>query len=251
MKSLKSWIMAIVLVVLAAYILLAGRLIAPARAQSYARQADIHIEDSLKHPYVKAAEIKQLLLLNNLLQDSILLDSVNLQSIEEVVESHPLVKNAEAYTHPSGHLCVDVQQRLPVLRIMGHQQATFFLDDQAQVMHMKTHQIGAVVDVPVVTGHVSRQDTALLNKLFHFSQCLHEDSFWDAMITQIDVHANASVSLYLRLCDFEVAFGPIECIDEKLAALRSFYEDALPKLGWDRYEKVSLEFNNQIVCTKK
>jgi cell division protein FtsQ len=67
----------------------------------------------------------------------------------------------------------------------------------------------------------------------------------------MEVHADASMSLYLRLCDFEVAFGQIENIEDKMAALRSFYEDALPKLGWDRYEKIRLEFNNQIVCTKK
>lgn len=251
MKKIKSWILGAIAIVLAAYILLAGRLIAPARAQSYAHQADIHIEDSLTHPYVKAAEIRQLLLVNNLLQDSLLLDSVRLQAIEEVVESHPLVKKAEAYTRPSGYLCVDVRQRLPVLRVMGNGKPAFFLDDQGEVMHMKTHQIGAVVDVPVVTGHVQAQDTTLLRQMYAFAQYLKEDDFWNAMITQIDVHPDASLSLYLRLCDFEVAFGKFERLDEKMAALRSFYEDALPKLGWDRYEKISLEFNNQIVCTKK
>ena len=250
MRKIKSWIFWMIAVVLALYIVLAGRFIAPARTQALVRQVEIHIEDSLAHPYVKAAEIRQMLLVNDLLQDSLALDSVRLQAMEDLVASHPLVKKAEVYTRPSGHLRVDVWQRLPILRIIGNQ-GQFFLDDQAKVMEMKTHQIGAVVDVPVVTGHVQAQDSALLHKLYDVAKFLEQDDFWNAMITQMEVHADASMSLYLRLCDFEVAFGQIENIEDKMAALRSFYEDALPKLGWDRYEKISLEFNNQIVCTKK
>lgn len=247
---MKSWIVWIVALLLAAYILLAGRLIAPARADSYAQEPEIHIKDSLQHPFVKSAEIRQLLLINHLLKDSVKLDSLQLDMIESVVVSHPLVKKAEAYTVPSGYLRIDVEQRLPMMRVIG-QQGQFFIDDEGKTMEMATHTIGAVVDVPVVTGSIEQSDTLLIAKLYEFAHLLSEDAFWDAMIEQIDIHADKTLSLYLRLCDFEVYFGRMEKVEEKLAALRTFYQEALPKVGWDIYSRVSLEFDNQIVCTKK
>lgn len=250
MKSIKTWILALVTIVLAAYILFAGRLIAPARSQSYALQADIHVKDSVAHPYVKAAEIRQLLLVHQLLDDSLLLDSLHLAAMEAVVESHPLVKKAEVYTRPSGYLRIDVEQRLPVMRVIADE-SQFFIDAEGKCMNMQLDKIGSAVDVPVVTGQVQMQDSVLIARLYEMALYLQGDKFWDAMITQMQVHSDGKMSMYLRLCDFEVAFGKIENLPHKFAALRSFYQEALPKVGWDVYKKVSLEFDNQIVCTKK
>ncbi|HJC97601.1 MAG TPA: cell division protein FtsQ, partial [Candidatus Phocaeicola merdavium] len=29
------------------------------------------------------------------------------------------------------------------------------------------------------------------------------------------------------------------------------YEKVLSQVGWNKYERISVEFNNQIICTKK
>ncbi len=247
---MKKWIVWIVAVLLALYIVVAGFLIAPARAGCYACEPDIHIRDSVDYPYVTSAEIRQLLLINHLLGDSVQVDSVRLNAMETLVESHPLVKKAEVSVLPSGYLRIDVEQRLPVMRILGEQEK-FFIDQEGRAMKMSVQKSGALVDVPVVTGAVLASDSVLINKLYQFASIVNEDSFWDAMIEQVDVHSDQTMSLYLRLCDFEVVFGALENVEGKLSALRSFYQEALPKVGWDIYEKVSLEFDNQIVCTKK
>ncbi|MCD7935525.1 MAG: cell division protein FtsQ, partial [Tannerellaceae bacterium] len=33
--------------------------------------------------------------------------------------------------------------------------------------------------------------------------------------------------------------------------LQVFYEQAIPKVGWDKYSLINLKFKDQIVCTKK
>ena len=33
--------------------------------------------------------------------------------------------------------------------------------------------------------------------------------------------------------------------------MRTFYQSALNRVGWNKYERISIEFNNQIICTKK
>ena len=38
---------------------------------------------------------------------------------------------------------------------------------------------------------------------------------------------------------------------EKFEKLKTFYEKGLNQVGWNKYSRISLEFNNQIICTKK
>ena len=39
--------------------------------------------------------------------------------------------------------------------------------------------------------------------------------------------------------------------EEKFEKLKTFYEKGLNQVGWNKYSRISLEFNNQIICTKK
>lgn len=39
-------------------------------------------------------------------------------------------------------------------------------------------------------------------------------------------------------------------IEAKLSRLRDFYDEALPRVGWDRYKEISIEFDNQVVCKR-
>ena len=38
---------------------------------------------------------------------------------------------------------------------------------------------------------------------------------------------------------------------EKFRKLRTYYQSAQNREGWNKYERISIEFNNQIICTKK
>ena len=39
--------------------------------------------------------------------------------------------------------------------------------------------------------------------------------------------------------------------EEKFEKLETFYKKALNQIGWNKYSRISLEFDNQIICTKK
>ncbi len=41
-----------------------------------------------------------------------------------------------------------------------------------------------------------------------------------------------------------------EAVRMKLSRLRDFYQEALPRVGWDRYKEISVEFENQVVCKR-
>ena len=248
--SKRTSVMMLVGGLLLLYVLLAGRLCRPAREQLRSAAPAIIVADSAAHPFVQAAEIRQLLLVNGLSVEGRLVDSIDLARIEQVVESHPLVRQAEVVAAPDGQVSIYIRQRVPVLRVMGPK--TFFLEEDGRPISGRLSRQGvAAVDVPVVTGPLQPTDTLQLKALSRLARVLAKDDFWDAMVEQVAVDSRGQWTLYPRVGRFDIRLGRPDSLEYKLAAVRTFYEEALPRVGWNAYKHISLEYNGQIVCTKR
>ena len=65
------------------------------------------------------------------------------------------------------------------------------------------------------------------------------------------MHPDQEVELVPRVGNHRIMLGTLEGFEEKLAHLKLFYEQAIPKMGWEKYSMINLKYKNQIVCTKK
>lgn len=78
------------------------------------------------------------------------------------------------------------------------------------------------------------------------------DSFLDADIVQIVATGGKSKSLQLaiipRSANIIVDLGTTENYERKLATLRRFYDKGLSRIGWDKYSRISLRYDGQVVC---
>ena len=59
------------------------------------------------------------------------------------------------------------------------------------------------------------------------------------------------VELVPRVGDQIVYLGPLDDYQKKLSKLKTFYEKAVGTVGWRKFAKVNLEYDNQIICTKR
>jgi cell division protein FtsQ len=59
------------------------------------------------------------------------------------------------------------------------------------------------------------------------------------------------VTLVPRVGDQTIYMGSLEKYEKKLRRMRIFYEKALVKVGWNKYSRFNLEYDNQVVCTKR
>jgi cell division protein FtsQ len=55
----------------------------------------------------------------------------------------------------------------------------------------------------------------------------------------------------MRLSEFEILVGYLENLDKKIKNLKAFYQKAKKDKVLDVYKTVNLQFDNQVVCTKK
>ena len=66
----------------------------------------------------------------------------------------------------------------------------------------------------------------------------------------INVLDNGTMEFVPRVGDHIIYIGTPNSIDKKLERLRKFYLYGLNKAGWNKYNYISLEFDNQIICKK-
>ena len=68
---------------------------------------------------------------------------------------------------------------------------------------------------------------------------------------QINVTQAKELELVPRVGEHIIFLGKPGNYEEKFEKLKTFYEKGLNQVGWNKYSRISLEFNNQIICTKK
>lgn len=78
------------------------------------------------------------------------------------------------------------------------------------------------------------------------------DSFLNADVTQIvatgDKRSSLQLAIIPRSANVTVDLGTTENLERKLATLRRFYDKGLSRIGWDKYSKISLRYDGQVVC---
>lgn len=164
--------------------------------------------------------------------------------IEDAVEKHPTVRNAECYKTPGGAIKLTIKQRTPVLRVMGKQ--NYYVDEERRKMPVS---INFAVYVPVVTGNVSEEMAT--GKLFDFCEYINKDSFWNNQIVQINIDEQKKIQLVPRIGNHVIEMGHFDRYEAKLKKLRKMYLYGLNEIGWNIYSTINIEYKDQVVCTRK
>lgn len=174
------------------------------------------------------------------------LDSIRTKTLEHELAKHPLIDRVECYKTPSGKLCIEVSQRIPILRIMSTNGGNYYLDNKGTIMPPDAK---CVAHLAVVTGNVEK--SFAMRDLYKFGVFLQKNSFWNAQIEQIHVLTDKNVELVPRVGDHLIYLGKLDDFEKKLQRVKMFYEKGLNLVGWNKYSRISVEFGNQIICTKR
>ena len=205
----------------------------------------ITIKDSLDRQFLSQNEIVAVLKAAQLYPVDQPLNTINTHTIEKKIAENALVSTVTAYKTPSGSIKIEITQKTPVLRVFTARE-NYYVDDSGQVMATKNQH---AVYLPVASGSIEK--SLATTELYKFTLFLHKNVFWNNQIEQIYIHPNKEVELIPRIGDHRIILGDFEDFEEKMNKLRLFYEQAIPKTGWGKYETINLKYKNQIVCTKK
>ncbi len=233
-------------VLVVAYLIASVTLLNAKDDRQVCKNLELIIGDTLYAGFINKAEVGAILQKNDIYPIGKQQNQIATKALEEELNQHPLIDKAECYWTPSGKLFIEVSQRVPILRVMNNQGNDYYIDNKGSIMPT---DIRCIAHRIIATGNIEKPFA--MNELYNFSVFLQGNPFWDAQIEQIHILEDYDVELIPRVGNHIIYLGKLEEYEQKLERLKAFYQKGLNQVGWNKYSRISLEFNNQIVCTKK
>ncbi len=169
-------------------------------------------------------------------------EKVVLNTIESVIETNDMVKNAQVYLTINGELTSRIAQRQPIGRVEGI--SKFYLDEEGKRMPLSSNHSARV---PIITGKITGKS---LEDAYVILDFINKDDFLRKNIIGIHVEDEGKYQLRFRVDNFVVNLGDVSDLENKFNNFKAFYAKATKDHTLGEYQMVSLEYNNQVVCTK-
>jgi cell division protein FtsQ len=91
----------------------------------------------------------------------------------------------------------------------------------------------------------------LLQSVVKLGKYILADSFWMAQVAQIDITPVSNFEMVPVIGDQIVSLGNAEDIDKKFNRLYTFYQKAWLQNGINTYEKLDVQYDQQVVAIRK
>jgi cell division protein FtsQ len=243
--------------VLCCYFIFSSKITKEGKMHEMCHQIKVVILDSAEIRFVSKTEIADLIVDNGITPGESKLRHINNYQIEQLLNKRTAVKKSEVSYTRDGILRVIILQRKPILRLQT-ENGGFYMDENAYVFPLIK---GFSPFVPVVSGEIPlkippkyngyvKNNEQWANSLKDLCLYILKNESWDALIEQIYVDSRGILSFIPRDGDFEIIFGNMDKIEYKFKKLYAFYKDILPNVGPEKYCKINLQFDKQIVCKK-
>ncbi len=225
---------------------------------------EVNIDNTDENEFVSRADILQMALENRDKLEGQTLETIDVNKLEKIFNTHPAISNAEVFENIAGDLTINITQKRPIARVITASGESYYIDSKGKLMLWSRNYTARV---PVITGEIyesfaknnlldfSRNDIndSLLKKntlfgLYCLAKYIDSDEFWKAQIQQITV--GEDIELIPTMGNNRIIFGDTQDIDAKFKKLMVFYTHGLSKVGWNAYTEINLKFKDNVVCKK-
>jgi len=241
--------------IIAAIIIVGGIIAFTERRQSGISIKDISIKiDNLQeNHFLDEGDIVDLMQLSkeNLAGTSI--DAINLKSIEKKIKRQPFIKNANLYSDLKGNLVVRAELRRPIARIVRNDGPDGYIAEDGTIMPVSEKFTSRVIlvsgsYVPKMLEQNNMNAKEESKQILDLINTIRADEFWNAQIAQLDIDNKTRITLYPQVGDERIEFGRPNDLEIKFRKLMIFYKEILPRKGWNKYNRVNLENEGQIIA---
>ncbi|MGY6648997.1 cell division protein FtsQ/DivIB [Wenyingzhuangia sp. IMCC45574] len=168
--------------------------------------------------------------------------SINLQELENLIQSHSMVSFADVSMGITGKLNVEIKQRKPLAR-MFNPQNVIYIDTKGGEMPLSENYSARV---PIINN---RNGLIKPEEVFPLIKKIDADTFMKKIVVSVKKN-DAGFWLSTRINKQQVLLGDLENISGKLKKLKVFYNYMENDSLANTFKKIDLQYNNQIVCSK-
>lgn len=203
----------------------------------------INILDKDERLYLTNDELIDQLWLNNLYPTKQKLTNISLQSIEDLMLKHPMVRTAECYTTNDGAVQIDLTQRVPLLHVVT-QDGQYYIDTDRKKMPVRS---SITTPVLIVSGNVGPRMAT--NELSDFVEWVQQSDYWHKRISYIKVTNPTSIQVMQRDSAATILLGDIHNYQPKLNKLQKWYE-SIQGVDINLYRQLDVRYKGQVIGIK-
>jgi len=166
---------------------------------------------------------------------------VKIPELEKKINENPFVDSANVYMNLNGNLNVDIKQRIPIFRLNKNGK-DFYVDEKGVEFPISRNFSYPCM---LVMGDVDASEYQELGKLI---EKIDKDDFSKKYFIGIKKEKD-NYNLLTSDGNYKVEIGDLENIDFKVRGFKTFVEKYLVYQNPEKYKKISVKYNNQIVTT--
>lgn len=166
---------------------------------------------------------------------------LNIPALEKKINALPAVDSANVYLNLNGKLNLDIKQRVPVFRLNKNGR-DFYVDEKGiEFPISKTYSHPCML----VTGNVQKDE---YQKLAELVEKIDKDDFSKKYFIGISKD-NGDYNLLTSEGNYKVEIGDLDNIEFKVKGFKTFVEKYLVYQDPEKYNMISVKYQNQIVTT--
>ncbi|WP_293913856.1 MULTISPECIES: cell division protein FtsQ/DivIB [unclassified Sphingobacterium] len=217
---------------------------------------DLHVIIEGKETFIDQQDISNLI---NKTYGSVAgkqLSSIPLHKIELTLEKLPYVSSAEVHMDMDGVMQVKVSQREVIMRVINKAGKDFYVDPTGLKIPVTLKYVPRVL---VATGNISEGykqaldtiESGTLKNLLEVVKYVNNDELWGNQVVQLYVNDDKDIELIPRVGSQDLVIGNADSLESKFDRLKLFYNQILPRVGTEAYNKINVKYAHQIVCERK
>lgn len=188
--------------------------------------------------FVDEKDIKKIVEKNNPSQR---IGDVDIPQLEKKINAMPAVDSANVYLNLNGKLNLDIKQRVPVFR-MNFKDQDFYVDEKGVEFPISKNYSHPCM---LVTGNIKKEDYP---KLVELVKKINADDFSKKYFIGVSKE-KGSYNLLTSEGNYKVEIGDLDHIEFKVKGFKTFVEKYLVYQDPQKYNKISVRYQNQIVTT--
>jgi cell division protein FtsQ len=217
------------------------------------KDLSVKIKNSTNNHFLEESDIMDLMQLNMQSLRGASTERVKLKDIESKIKKDPFIETAEMYTDLRGNLIVSVELRRPIARIVRNDGPDGYIAEDGTVMPVSERFTARVMlisgaYVPALLRQTNLNRTIEGTQLLQVINTIRTNEFWNAQIAQMDIDSKGNITLFPQVGDLRIEFGQPVNEQTKLKKLMILYKEILPRVGWNKYKRVNLEYEGQLVA---
>jgi len=223
----------------------------------------VNIDQSAGHSFITKSQVLSTLNDIGIKEGGASTIKLDCHRIEQIIKGFSGTKNTEVFLFNNGDLQIDIQQRVPIARVL-HENGymSYYIDQDGIVMALSSTYVARV---PVFNGAIkygnqfspinklasNSKEDVVLKGIYEIANCINNDEFLSAQIVQVYCTKKGHFELIPRIGNHRVMFGYPENVKGKFKKLKSFYTKGVNVKELNLYDTLNIMYNDQIVCSKR